>query len=114
MSSIEPTDPLGLTAALATIPEAAALNHAAFLALHEQALATLTSRLATRLTSHLDENQLAEYAAAAHYQNTHPGTGEHTRAWVTANLPDHHALLAEETRRILTETTHMLTRTGNP
>lgn len=113
MTATEPTDPLGLAAALATIPEAAALNPTAFQALHAQAMTTLTSRLAARLTAHLNENQLAEYAAAASYQHTHPGTGDHTRAWIAANLPDHHPLLANEIRRILTENTLTL-RNGNP
>jgi hypothetical protein len=113
MSDIEVPDPLGLAAALACIPEAAALDSVPFRSLHDRALHRLITRLAARMTADLDENQLAEYAAAADYQHTHPGTGEHTRAWMAANLPARHDLLAQETRRLVDETTWAL-RHGNP
>ncbi|KHL00272.1 hypothetical protein [Sinomonas humi] len=82
-----PSDPLGLAAALAADPEAGALAPEEFAALHRRIWRRLATDLAGALAGSMDAAQLAEYAAAAHYQDVHPGTGDHTRAWIGANLP---------------------------
>ena len=107
-------DPLGLVRALRTLPAVAALPAEAFDALHQDCLEKLTRRLAIRLTSDLNAGQLEEYSAAATYQHTHPGTGEHTRAWIGANLPNDRAAVQEEVNVIVQETSRTLTTPNHP
>lgn len=96
-------DPLGLVRALRTLPAAAALSVEAFDVLHHDCLERLTRRLAIRLTAGLEAGQLEEYSAAADYQRSHPGTGNHTRAWIGANLPGDRAAVQEELNVVVQE-----------
>ena len=106
--------PLGLARALRTLPAVAVLSEEAFDVLHRECLDRLTMRLAARLTAGLDVGQLDEYGAAAVYQSSHPGTGDHTRGWIAANLPDDRAAFAEELGRILQETNCVLLASTDP
>ncbi|GHG58991.1 hypothetical protein GCM10012320_32830 [Sinomonas cellulolyticus] len=89
-----PHDPLGLGTAIEALPEAAHTRPGDLLALYRAAYTALCADLAEALTHRVTPAQLAEYAAAARYQHHHPGTGQHTRAWITANLPPHAARIA--------------------
>lgn len=104
-------DPLGLVRALRTLPAVADLSVEAFDALHRECLERLTRRLSIRLTADLTAGQLEEYSAAATYQHSHPGTGEHTRAWIGANLPHDRAAVQEELKVIVEETSRTLYNT---